>query len=261
MENKNPKVLVATPIYEGMNYCLKEFLERIKGLDYKNFDILLVDNSLNEDYFEKLKNIAGIFVKRDSNDSNVKMERLISSRNMILEFAKENNYDFILMMDSDVLPPKEIITRLLKHEKEVVSGIYLNYFMSSGKMKLLPVAWNILSEREFEKMKNRLPKGIQRSDVKRHLTEEELQGEKLLEVFHPSPGCMLLSRKIFENFAYSSERENGKNIADDVTFIKKIREKRFKIFCDTSIKCDHLVAKKYIQNEKGELLHPLYLDY
>ncbi len=45
------------------------------------------------------------------------------------------------MLDSDVIPPKNIIQELLDCNKDLVSGLYYNYFISDGETKYLPVAW------------------------------------------------------------------------------------------------------------------------
>lgn len=51
------KILVGTPIYEGMAYCFKEFIEEISKIDYPNYDVLLVDNSRTQTFFNELKNL------------------------------------------------------------------------------------------------------------------------------------------------------------------------------------------------------------
>ena len=41
----NPKVLVGCPTYDGKGYCLKEYVEAVRAIDYDNFDFIMVDNS------------------------------------------------------------------------------------------------------------------------------------------------------------------------------------------------------------------------
>ena len=47
----NPKVLVGAPVCDLYEYCFDEFLDTIKGLNYDNYDILLVDNSKDDKFF------------------------------------------------------------------------------------------------------------------------------------------------------------------------------------------------------------------
>ena len=51
----NPKVLVGCPTYEGKEYILDRYIERVKEFTYDNYDILLVDNSKTNDYAKKIK--------------------------------------------------------------------------------------------------------------------------------------------------------------------------------------------------------------
>ena len=51
----NPKVLVGAPVCDLYEYCFDEFLDAIIGLNYDNYDILLVDNSKDDKYFNYIK--------------------------------------------------------------------------------------------------------------------------------------------------------------------------------------------------------------
>ena len=46
------KVLV--PL-NGMKYCIDRFLDRVKDLAYFYYDVLMVDNSRDDGYFNELK--------------------------------------------------------------------------------------------------------------------------------------------------------------------------------------------------------------
>lgn len=265
MKTENPKVLVACPTYEGMDYCIEKFLTSIKELDYPDYQILIVDNSTSDNYFEKLSLKPGINLIRDKSTEKDSMKKVVSSRNKILKYAIEKGYDFILMMDPDVIPPKNIIQKLLESKKEIISGLYLNYFESSGKLKILPVVWASITESEFEEIKNKikLPDFVTSSfDLRRHLTEEEVNSETVLEVALPSAGCVLLSRNVFEKIKYNlldlkkiGFKDTSVKTSDDIGFFIDARKAGFKCYCDTSVKCDHLVGEKYIRDKDGNLVH------
>lgn len=262
---ENPKVLVAAPTFYVMKYCLKEFLEGIKNLSYENKEILLVDNSKTNEFFEELKKENWITVLKDETKEELPAKRLISSRNKILEYALENNYDYIFMLDADVIPPRNTIEELLKPDKDINSGLYYNYFTTSGELKLLPVVWMPITESEFEEIKKKLrfPESVKsHKDLQRHMTKEEAESGELLEVMHPSAGCMLLSKKVFEKIRYDLLQTPGGLIAtDDIYFIKKAKEEGFKVYCDTKIKCSHLLEGKFKKTADGNLLHPISPDY
>lgn len=262
---KNPKVLVASPIFDGMKYCLNEFINSIKVLDYNNYDFLLVDNSKKEKLFNELKKLNGVKLIRDDTKEERNKLRLISSRNKILNYAKENLYDYVLMMDSDVIPPKNILTELLKCNKEIVSGVYFNYFKSSGKIKLLPVAWTGLTEEEFNDIKKNYalsPLIKTNKDIRRHLTPEEVESGKILEVLIPSAGCMLIKKEVFEKVNYGLlEVPNNLTTGDDIYFAFKAKEAGYNLYCNTKIKCEHRTQGKFQKDKDGNLIHPLSSEY
>ena len=123
----NPKILVASPTYKGMKYCIDKFIKQIKNLTSPDYDILIVDNSEDDAFFNELKKYQIKVIK--DNCQKEKIHKLINSRNIIIDYALKNNYDYIFMMDCDVIPPENIIEELLKCNKDIVSGLYFNYFM------------------------------------------------------------------------------------------------------------------------------------
>lgn len=263
--NEYPQVLVACPTYEGMDYCFERFVQTIKSLDYKTYDILIIDNSINKSYFSKINNTLEVIFLRDDNFEEDPWKRVVSSRNKILDYALENNYDYVLMMDPDVIPPKNIITELIKDDKELVSGLYFNRFVSSGKMKILPVAWTCITPEEFEEIKKKitLPPAVRNNtDLRRHLTDEETNSNKTLEVLIPSGGCLLIKRVVFKKIKYRilNLQEMGfldstLKTSDEIGFMLDAKKQGIKIYCNTKIKCEHLVLEKYAQDNEGNLIH------
>jgi len=153
------KILVATPTYNGMEYCFEEFLEHLKNIDSEDFDILIMDNSRTKKFFRKIRKIPRIKVIYDETKRTKKiMDRLISSRNKILEYAIEKDYDYLLMMDSDVLVPPDILKKLLNNEKDVCSGLYFNYTKVKNEFKFLPVCYRKLEEKYYPIYEKFFPK-------------------------------------------------------------------------------------------------------
>jgi GT2 family glycosyltransferase len=258
---KNPKILVAAPTYNIMEYCEKEFIDSIKRLDYSNYDILIVDNSKKDNYFNHLnERFPEIKIIKDNTNEEKNLLRLISSRNLILNYAIDNNYDYLLMIDSDVIPPKEAITNLLSCEKDLVCGLVYNYFKVDGQLKWLPVAWTSLTDEEFKK-KVQLPSFIKSSeDLRAHMTLEEAKSNKLIKVLIPASGFMLISRNVFKKVKYgllnTSEQENV-STGDDIFFILNAKKQGFTPYCFTKVKADHLIKGKFKQ-ENGYYKHPMF---
>jgi len=252
------KVLIATPTYDGMEYCFREFLEHIKVIDYDNFDILIIDNSRTKKFFRKIKNIPRIKVIYDDTNEEKNIWRLISSRNKILDYAIKKDYDYLLIMDSDVLVPQDILKKLLHHKKDVCSGIYFNYFETKKGIQILPVCYKKLEEKYFPIYEKFFPNANMKR-FSRQMSLIEAKSKELFEVSIPSPGCTLLSKKAFSSGARYGISQNFEKVfekvTDDILFFKELREKSFKIYCDTSILCIHESKQKYKIN-KSE--HPVF---
>src|SRR3989338_2077283 len=257
MEEK--RVLIASPTYEGMKYCEEKFIKGLKNINYQNSEILLIDNSKTKNYFEHLKKYSGIKVLYNATKEKKNVLRLISSRNIILEYAKEHNFDYIFMIDSDVIPPKEILNELLKCEKGIVTGIYYNLFPQEDTYIWFPVAWRELTNEEFKAIQDKgLYKGVEKSELRKHLTETDMNKKDLIEVSIPCGGCMLISKGIFNKTNYGISK---KYFADDlVYFAFQCKEKGIKMFCNTKMVCEHLLEGKFKKDEKGNLIHPFYFD-
>jgi len=251
------KVLVAAPIFDGMSYCIDRFIDRIKSFDYDSYDILLVDNSESDLFSEEIRKRYGVDVVHLPMDV-PNMEKIIRSRNNILDYAVDESYDYVLMMDCDVIPPVDIVGKLLSHKKDIVSGLYFGPFGPSGKQKTEPVAWKSARDEELKKVKSKFPEFVKSGvNLRRHLTEEEIESGELQEVIIPSAGCMLMSGDVFKKVRYGLLDVSGYPTSDDIFFCKKAREVGFKLYCDPTIKCEHLIEGKF-KKDGDDFVHPAY---
>ena len=265
MEPENQRVLVGCPVYDGMEYCFDEFLNSIKSFDYSNYDILLVENSRDKKFYNKIKKIDGIRVIYKNMKEEKNMRRLVRARNKILDYFLERDYDYLLMMDADVIAPPNIIKELIKQNKDIISGLYFNYFFENGREVVGPIAWESINEAEFEWLKNnnRLPYGCKvKEDVKLQLSAKKYMSNLIYEVIMPSAGCMLIKKEVLRKGArygilQISEITNKRGTSgDDVYFMREAFRRGFRAYCHTGIKCRHLIQGKFIGEKK---IHPLEL--
>lgn len=255
------KILIAVPIYNGMEYCFDKFLGAVKSIDYPEYSILFVDNSRDKIFYNKLKKIEDINVLYDNTTEEKNYNRVCSSKQIIINYAKFHNFDYILFMDADTIPPKDILKELLKWNKDVISGIYLRAEVREGKNVEIPNAIKSISkETDTKEYYEFLEKsGITEEELEKSLKEGnelfrplnfyELYSDKLFEVIICSPGCMLISKKAFSSLNY--EFYNKKEY--DLPYLKKLREKGFKIFCYPKVFCDHIIGKNKFIEGRGHL--------
>ncbi len=232
-----PNILVGCPVYDHRMYSLDKYLAGIKALTYPHFDLLLVDNSKEDTFFKNVKE-RGIPIERVDYSISAR-DRIVRSRNVLVKRVLEGNYEYFFSLEFDVIPPPDVIQRLLLHKKKVVSGVYFKpieytYEGKVVKKEIVPVAFKALGDSKFV----------------RRMTFEDVKDDKLVDVRTVGLGCMLIHRSVFEkgiHFRY----EEDKNVFDDTFFcydIRKILDE--KVYMDTSVKCLHLVKNKNWKNIK-----------
>ncbi|MFH1210842.1 MAG: glycosyltransferase family A protein [archaeon] len=217
---KEPKVLVGCPTSDHKEYCLKQYADAVKGLTYKNKDILLVDNSENDDYLEKIKKEGLPAIKGPYYEG--ARDRIVSSRNILREKAIWE-YDYFLSLEQDVIPPKDIIERLLQHDKEIITGVYFaNNVGPTGKVALIPLAYKLTDEKTLSMTP---------------LSEEEVFTDQLMQIVSCGLGCVLIKKNVLEKIRFRYEQ----NSFDDRWFCIDAYNLKIPIFVDTSVRCKHLI--------------------
>lgn len=222
MEQAKPKILVGCPVSDYHEYCTEEFIQSIKSLSYPNYDVLLLDNSKDERFFNSIRDKVPVI--RGRYCPNV-YERLIYNRNILRQKVLDEGYDYFFSLEQDVIPPKNVIERLLKHNKNMITGLYFLPKRKGDEVKLVATAW-VLHPTE--------------SNKKADLKEEIVMGNHLLKIDLCGLGCVLIHRNVLEKIKFRYDLKEGDGV-DDVFFCKDAREAGFEIYADTSIKCKHLI--------------------
>lgn len=219
------KVLLGCPTSFHKEYCLKEYAEVITSLSYDNYDILLADNSPSGDYSEKIKSYGINIIKGQYFES--ARDRIVASRNLLRQHAIDNNYDYFFSLEQDVIPPKDIIERLLTHNKKVLTGVYFAHNVFKDKKLLIPLVYTSIED----------GKGL---PSMRPLNDAELLSNRLIKVVSCGLGCVLIHRNILRQIEFRYEE----NTFDDRWFCIDLYNKKIEIYCDTSIKCKHLILNR-----------------
>jgi len=241
----NPKILVGCPTYDGKAYCLKEYAEAVKNLDYDNYKVILVDNSEDEDYYGKIKQL-GIEAWHFNEKGFSAREKIAACRNLLRKIAV-GDYDYFLSLEQDVMPPKNIIKKLLSHKKRIISAVY-NMKMDNGKE--MPLLWRFLDEKELNDfiIKNpNLKEEVERVNKNKKFSKryepEELPKNQLVKVAACGLGAVLIHKDVLQKIAFRSKGE----AYDDMFFCQDALANNFEIFADTSVACRHLQDERFVK--------------
>lgn len=152
---------------------------------------------------------------------------LSCARNQLLKEALALNPTHLLWMDSDMVVPSDVVSRLLKHKKDIVSGLYF-----ARRPPHLAVC------RRLEEWVPDSGEPFLCSDPPKELSEMAFVGF----------GCVLISAEVFRRceqtagrpltfFSHVNDPEG-----EDVYFCRLVRGLGEKIFLDPSCKCGHITT-------------------
>lgn len=142
-------------------------------------------------------------------------------RNLISEWAK--SYDYLLSLDSDIVLPKDALTKMIAADKDVISGLYIQRIPNTHTLEVY--------------MDTR---GGGCTNIPYHL----IQNRGISEIAACGMGAALIKSEVFRrmqypHFFYQESLTIEGTVSEDVYFCKKARDAGFTIWADPSIKCDH----------------------
>jgi len=225
---KLPKILVGCPTFEGKNYCFKEWIENIREFTYSNFEIFLADNSDTVENSKMYQEKYGVNCKWITNQSNKgsHTKRITDGHNAVRKYFLDNDFDFLLHLESDIFPPKDIINRLLAHNKQVVGATYYLYDDDERQLMVRILDNDYVKETAL----------IHGDNI-----EEELNGE-LHSVWSVGLGCTLIHKSVVEKVKFRNEISHRYKtlLFCDTTWAKDVRDKGIFVYWDSSVCCKHL---------------------
>lgn len=165
------------------------------------------------------------------------------ARNEIVRFflsERKNNkgevvpkFTHLLFVDSDTLPPRDAIFRLLDADKDVVTGVtpMLQYDKESA-------TWGTLDNCFTHQEDDAGADGGKR-------TFAVVRNTGLKKIWRCGASCLLIKREVFEKlekpyFDTILDEDGIKTKkSEDLYFCDKVHEAGMEIWCDTSVICNH----------------------
>lgn len=219
--NRRHRVLIGTPHSDKKNYCIEDYIAAVKSFTYPYCDILIVDNSESRKNYKRFikEGFKSIHIKPNNNPI---QKTLADSHEAIRKYAIANNYDYLFHFESDLIPPPDVIERLMIHNLPIVSGMYMINFGDSSHLMAQKIE-NFGELRETCNVKDG-------SDLL-------MVDGKLKNTFHCGLGCILIHKKVLNQFEFRYER--GVQIHPDSFFAFDIDALGIPKYIDTSVLCVH----------------------
>lgn len=194
-----------------------------------------------------------------------------NNRNQIVQKFLDSDFDYLLQIDSDIVPPDDyldLVEYLEDEDKDVISGVCYAYKHDMGKM-IVPLILQqkdekLKKEQKVARMRNQ---GLIDEDEEVDLDEIELTDEELKKteygVYPPEErdglvqcdavgtGAILTSREVLEAFEEDDSGpfmdifdEDGVRIEGlDLSFCRRAREKGFDVWAHLDYRCEHHVTQ------------------
>tara|TARA_B100000902_G_scaffold349033_1_gene357339 strand:- start:573 stop:1982 length:1410 start_codon:yes stop_codon:yes gene_type:complete len=142
-------------------------------------------------------------------------------RNLIAHWGE--HYDYLFSVDSDISFDKDTLSKMLGHDKDIVSGLYIQRIPGTHSLEVY----------------EQIPNG-----GSRRIPWEKIKDHPLVEIVACGMGCALIKSKVlkavgYPYYTYHSALDHNNTLSEDVDFCRKARGKGFKIWADTTIRCKH----------------------
>lgn len=167
-----------------------------------------------------------------------------TARNRIAQIGIDKNTDYVLMVDNDVVLPKDALQNLFEENKEVVLGYYAHRD-----------ADNVYRGRTCVcKLYDNNGRPHFNYPLESEYTGEELarlreEGTIKVQIHGGGMGCAFIKTDVFKRIKYPwydwvnyPDRHRGM-LSEDLYFCEKLKHAHIPIYTDTRVNCGHLLRQ------------------
>jgi len=231
------KILLGIATYDRKRYCLDEFIKsliKIRTTYRKKIDIIFIDNSKNKEHSNYIRG-RGFEVIRAANEIENLHERLTSVYNVLRSIFLKGTYTHLFVLEQDIFPPKDVIQRLLDHEKEIISGVF---WIKDNPCVMIDKGYMAESERKGKGPEFNLKNRIFKYDF---IETERLNESEPIKVFACGLGCVLMKRTVMQKvkFRVIKNLYNQWKGHNDMFFYFDLKERKIPVYIDPTVKCRH----------------------
>ena len=239
MNSSLPKILIAAPTSKSKKYCFEAWLDCAMKIKYPNIIIRLFDNSsdggvysrwMNEVFANKYgrsnPHFSSYFVKTAHKNTNAK---IADSSNAMRQYFLNKKFDYLLCLESDVMPQENTIEELLYHQKKVIGALYDR---DEGRFRKLTVQKPVTVAKRNIKVMNLTGVGETRDE------EIIFIDGTVKQVSSVGLGCVLIKKDVLEKIEFRFDYSKP-DFAPDSHFSEDCFRNKIKIFSHTGIYCNH----------------------
>lgn len=164
------------------------------------------------------------------------------TRDKAVQYAIQSGAKWLYFLDSDVIPPPDVIPRLMAHDKPIVAGLYVR-------------RWNPPFNEMLRFRTDGMP-GL------RPIMDGEYVPGSLVGCDAVATGCVLIKTEVFERMKPFEMTIDGKparpawflwtewrlpvGASEDFSFFTRAKQQGIPVYCDTSLRCRHIASLKLV---------------
>jgi cellulose synthase/poly-beta-1,6-N-acetylglucosamine synthase-like glycosyltransferase len=184
-----PRIMVGVGICPRTEYARDLFMDWFKKQIYQNVEL---------------------FIDENSGEENAR-----ASRQRIRDKFISSNCDYLLFCDVDTIPPLDAIPRLLKANKDIITGLTVS------RLDPTVIAF----------WKESYPEQKQKKELINNTKE-------LIEIDGAGLYLTLINKPVLEKIQFDWD-----SIVDDAEFFSRAKALGYKIYLDPTVQCKHYIDK------------------
>lgn len=152
-----------------------------------------------------------------------KMHWVEARNKMAMAILSTQDATHAFWADADVKFPQHVVAELLRTNKPIVSGVYVQ--------KAAPYYPNIYSKGKYS---------MKKGERGKFQFLGGFEDNKIFPIDGAGFGCVLIGREVFEKIKVPHfEWKKGEN-SEDLDFFLKAKEAGFQAYCNSAVLCEHL---------------------
>ena len=238
------KVLIGIGTCDKFAYCEKYVLEAAHNQTFKDFDVLILDNSKTSTYSAILQaKYPWATVKHLGSRPKYFRDATGQSRKAVVDYAVSHGYEYLFFLDADFIIKPNTLEKLMSHNVDFVTTVvgYMHHHLNETTCFI---------KNHDKNIRSKIP-GL--PGVKALLYPEVDSLPELSEIVFCGLSCALIKVKFLYGTAFYVSHLN-QSFLEDVIFIRDIRRKGAHIWLDRTLKPMHLhvgMQERQFRAEKG----------
>jgi hypothetical protein len=231
-----PKVLVACPTAQAKDYCVDDFIKQITTFTYPLYDCFLIDNSADPKHVKKFWD-NGIKAVHEPINGNFKQE-LARHQNIIRNYFLNGDYDYLLMLESDVFAGECIIENLVSYADVYGASIVTaTYEIRKGEDVLCLTSTSdrraVRSEKILTREHGYSIMGQGTIPLRHLLVDPDAR------ITATGIGCTLFGREVMEQVEFRTDLKLNANAYSDTFVFTDAIKLGYEVLINSNLICEH----------------------